>query len=169
MKKTRILWGATSDILPLTVELDDDTTIMQVMRMVRKKMLLAHRNQDLPFHEIVSAVQPQRESSYNPIFQAGFTHEPPMALTFVDLEAVSEKTHNYGAQMDLFLNLYEISTGIKGYFEYDQALFDGETIERISRHYERLVTSWPDHAEQEIDKLELLSGEEKSKVPPPME
>jgi hypothetical protein len=71
-----------------------------------------------------------------------------MELQLTGLTVVSEKWHNQGAQMDLFLNIYEVSPGIKGYFEYDRALFDGETIKGMVLHFEKLVYSWRDHVDQ---------------------
>ncbi len=156
--------GCYVNILPLAFKLRDDTTIMQAMEMVRCKMLQAHRHQEIPFHEIVTAVRPQREPSYNPIFQVGFTYEPLMELPLKGLSVVSEKWHNHGTQMDLFLNIFEMSTGIRGYFEYDRALFDQETIARISNHYENLITSWHHHAEQQIQKMDILSPDERAKL-----
>ena len=156
--------GCFVNILPMAFELRDDITIMQALGMVRRQLLQAHRNQEIPFHEIVAAVQPQRDPSYNPIFQVGFTYEPPMDLQLADLTVVSEKRHNQGAQMDMFLNIFEMSPGIQGYFEYDQALFDQETIEQLTRHYQGLLTSWYNQVEQEISRIDILSPEERGRL-----
>ena len=156
--------GCFVNILPLAFELKEDTTIMQAIGMVRMKMLLAHRYQELPFHEIVAAVKPQREPSHNPIFQVGFTYEPPMELDLTGLTVTSEKCHNRGAQMDLFLNVFEMAPGIQGYFEYDQALFDKETVERMAAHYRALISSWSEKFDQPIDRVDLLSAREKETI-----
>jgi microcystin synthetase protein McyC len=156
--------GCFVNILPLALELHKDLTVLEAMRLVRQKLLRAHRNQEIAFHDIVAAVQPPREAGYNPIFQVGFTYEPPMELQLTGLRVISEKWHNQGAQLDLFLNIFEISPGVQGYFEYNIDLFAPDTISRISNQYQRFVGSLHQHAVTHLSRVELLSQEEKDKL-----
>ncbi|MHB8790244.1 MAG: non-ribosomal peptide synthetase [Desulfobulbaceae bacterium] len=148
--------GCFINILPLAFELHKDLTILHAMHLVRRKLLQAHRNQETSFQDIVSAVNPPREPSYNPIFQVGFTFEPPMELQLTGVKVISEKWHNQGAQLDLFLNIFEMSPGIRGYFEYNQDIFEQETITRICGTFQHLVTSWHELADIRISKVEIL-------------
>ena len=156
--------GCFINILPLAFELHKDLTILHAMHLVRRKLLQAHRNQETSFQDIVSAVNPPREPSYNPIFQAGFTFEPPMELQLTGVKVISEKWHNQGAQLDLFLNIFEMSPGIRGYFEYNQDIFEQETITRICGTFQHLVTSWHELADIRISRVEIFPLEAKRKL-----
>ena len=156
--------GCFINILPLAIELHRDLTVLQAMKLVRWKLLQAHRNQEIAFRDIVSAAQLPREPSYNPLFQVGFTYEPPMELPLTGLKVVSEKWHNLGAQLDLFLNIFEMSPGIQGYFEYNQDLFAPATIARMSDHYRLLVRSWHNRTQEKIGRVEILTPEERTKL-----
>ena len=156
--------GCFLNILPLAVELHKDLTLQQAMKLVRWKLLQAHRNQEIAFHDIIAAAQLPRQPSYNPLFQVGFTYEPPMDLPLAGLKVVSEKWHNQGAQLDLFLNIFEMSPGIRGYFEYNFDLFTPETVARMSDHYRLLVSSLPDRADEKVSRVELLTPAERERL-----
>lgn len=152
------------NILPLAFNLSDSTIFDDILREVRVKMLTSHRNQEASFDSIVEAIQPRRDPSYNPLFQVGFTVEPPMELMLHDLEVTPLKTHNNGAQLDIFLNIWSMKNEIQGYFEYNTDLFDQPTIERLNNHYRNLLQSILSHSDQEISRLEILAPEEKEKL-----
>ncbi|MCL7489548.1 MAG: amino acid adenylation domain-containing protein [Desulfobulbaceae bacterium] len=156
--------GCFINILPLTLELHKDLTFSQAIHLVRRKLLQAHRNQEIAFHEIVAAAKPSREPSFNPVFQVGFTYEPPMELQLTGLSIQSKKWHNQGAQLDLFLNIFEMAPKIRGYLEYNQDLFEPETIARLSDHYQRIIGALRLQAENRLNRVMFLSEEERNKL-----
>lgn len=156
--------GCFVNIVPLAFTLNENMTLRETLALVRKKLLLAHRHQETSFHDIVTAVKPQRDPSYNPIFQVGYTLEPPMQLTLSGLTIESRKVHNQGAQLDIFLNLFEITPTIQGYFEFNTDLFEGETIARLSGHYSNLLKTFHKQADVAYDKAKLLSEFDRNKL-----
>jgi len=156
--------GCFVNILPLAFTLWEDITLIETLHLVRGKLLQAHRRQETAFHDIVAAVKPPRDASYNPIFQVGFTHEPPMELQLSGVNVETEKWHNKGAQVDLFLNIFEISPTIQGYFEYNADLFDSGTISRFSNQYKRLVSSLHQQFQSQVERVEILSQDERTKL-----
>ena len=116
-------------------------TFDEVLRQVRLEMLAAHRNQEMPYEQMVKKLQTKRDPSYNPFFQVGFTFEPPMELEFAGVEITTQKIHNQGTQLDLFLNLWEKEEEVHGFIEYNRELFDDSTLTRFaghSKHYCKL-------------------------------
>ena len=156
--------GCFVNILPLAFDLSEVTNFNQALKQVRMKMLSAHRHQELPFEVILDAVKPKREPSTNPLFQAGFTAEPPMELTLNHLTAEPMPIHNRGAQLDLFLNLKSLGPRIHGYFEFNTDLFAPATIGRMRDHYLNLLRAITIDAEQEINRLPLLSEDEREQL-----
>jgi len=162
--ETKNVVGSIVNILPLAFKLWEGITLTQALQMVRNKIHQAHRHQECAFHDIVATVKPTRGVNYNPIFQVGFTHEPLIELKLSGLKVEAEKWHNQGAQLDLFLNIFEMSPTIQGYFEYNTDLFEPETITRISRHYKRIVSTLDQQFESELRKVEIFSKDEKNKL-----
>jgi len=154
------IMGCFVNILPLNFDLSSSPNFAEVAGQVRMKMLLAHRNQEIPFEKIVQLIKPQRDPSYNPIFQAGFTVEPLMVLDLHHIKVTPRKVHNQGAQLDLFLNIWSLNGQIEGYFEYNSALFRQETIQRFSNHYENILAAILHDANLPINRLPLLGKDE---------
>jgi amino acid adenylation domain-containing protein len=110
---------------------------------VRASTLAAYAHQDLPFDQIVEAVQPPRSLGHAPLFQVLFSlNNTPSAaaslpgLTVKPLEVASAHT-----PFDLALSLQEHGGDIVGMLDYATDLFDAPTIQRWLRHWQVLLAS----------------------------
>ncbi|MBU1220219.1 AMP-binding protein, partial [Myxococcota bacterium] len=155
-------FGCFVNVLPLSFLLSSSKDkFADVLQQVRAAMLTGHRNQEVPYELLVKEVHPERDPSYNPLFQVGFTFEPPMNLMLQGLDVKSEKIHNSGAQLDLFANLWEEGEELHGMFEYNTDLFDKETVQRFKGHFERLLESVLLNSDKAIDQLSILPAKER--------
>ncbi len=160
-KEHKDTFGCFVNVLPLSFSLSPSkNTFGDVLQQVRAGMLTAHRNQEVPYELLVKEVQPERDPSYNSLFQVGFTYEPPMELRLQGLDVKSEKIHNSGAQLDLFANLWEQDEELHGMFEYNTDLFEKETVQRFTGHFHRLLESVLLDAKVVIDQLSILPAKE---------
>ena len=64
------LMGFFVNTLALRVHLEDDPSVTELLAQIRASTLEAYAHQDLPFAQVVEALQPARSLSHNPIFQA---------------------------------------------------------------------------------------------------
>ena len=156
--------GCFVNILPLVFTISNDLPFEEVLRQVRLEMLAAHRNQEAPYELIVKRLRPKRDPSYNPLFQAGFTFEPPMELEFAGVEITAQKIHNHGTQLDLFLTLWENEGEVHGLIEYNRELFDDSTLNRFAGHYETLLQGILTKPTNLISILPLLPSSEKNQI-----
>lgn len=156
--------GAFVNIVPLSFDLTEITDFDSCLKLVRLKMLHAHRHQETPFEEIVNVLKPKRDPSYNPIFQVGFTVEPLMKLALTNIEVTPLHIHNQGAQLDMFLNIKELGPEITGYFEYNTDLFKPTTIERLKTHFLNLLCSVPHQVMTPLNLLPMISEAERSQI-----
>jgi amino acid adenylation domain-containing protein len=156
--------GCFVNILPLSFTISHDLTFEDVLRQVRLEMLAAHRNQEAPYELIVKSLRPKRDPSYNPLFQAGFTFEPPMELELEGVEITAQKIHNHGTQLDLFLTLWEKEEEVHGFIEYNKELFDESTLTRLAGHYETLLQSILTKPNDLISSLPFLPKSEENKI-----
>ena len=131
--------GCFVNILPVPVDRTGDPPFRGLLQRVRETLLAHHRHQELSLERIVARCRPTRDTSRNPLFQAGFTFEPPMALTLEGLEVTSYKVHAGGAQLDVFLSLWKTGQGFAGQLEYCADLFQPTTVERLVRNYLSLL------------------------------
>ena len=123
----------------LTGSLPFDALLAQV----KQRVLEAQVNQDVPFAQIVDALQPVRAANHTPLFQAMFNLDIPAAPldqhagTTLQLRPLSDQ--RTAAQFDLTLNV-TIADQLSLSFSYAKDLFEHATVERLMRDYVGMLT-----------------------------
>ncbi|MGE6386949.1 non-ribosomal peptide synthase/polyketide synthase [Pseudomonas sp. NPDC078416] len=139
--QTQGLIGFFVNTLVLRAQVSGDQPFTALLAQVKDNLLGAHAHQDLPFEQLVEALQPARSLSVNPLFQVSYNHQqqPDMSLLqFDDLSCDARPWDIKGAQFDLVLSTFEHRDGcISGYLDYATDLFDASTVARL---FEQLVT-----------------------------
>ena len=135
--------GFIANTVVLRVSLAGDPSFREVIRRVRDACVGAFRHQDMPFQKIVEVVNPPRDMSRTPIFQAFFTfHEiSSQADRIGDLELHPVVAGSNVSRMDVSLFVRELDTEILGSMEYNTDLFTRDTILRMVGHLGRLAES----------------------------
>jgi non-ribosomal peptide synthetase component F len=141
--------------LVLRADLSGDPSFSQLLNGVREVTLDAYTHQDVPFDKIVEELRPDRAAAHSPLFQVNFsldntrheTIELP-GLTFTPFPVGYEST-----RFSLLMALDDTDEGLAATLQYDQRLFDAETIARLAEHYQLLldhVVSQPETRLSEI-------------------
>ncbi|WPP02039.1 amino acid adenylation domain-containing protein [Pseudomonas sp. HR96] len=101
----------------------------------------AQAHQDLPFEQLVDALQPERSLSHNPLFQAKFNYgfDTSQLPSPQGLRLSSETVEQLGAHFDLALDIADSPTGFSGFFTYACDLFDASTVQGFARLLEQLL------------------------------
>ncbi|WP_442316500.1 non-ribosomal peptide synthase/polyketide synthase [Xenorhabdus aichiensis] len=160
------LIGFFVNTLALRVTLSDTTSIAGLLAQVRERALAAYAHQDLPFEQVVEALQPERNLSYSPIFQVmlALNNTPAQNLTLPGLQLASIEQIHHSAHFDLTLSLTETESGLAGDLEYAADLFDSATVERIVGYLENVLTAMAADATQTIAALPMLSAPERQQL-----
>ncbi len=163
------LIGFFVNTLVLRADLSGSPSFRAFLRQVRETTLDAYAHQDLPFEMLVEALQPERDMSHNPLFQVMFIlqnaggqarkGEMPGGLRMEQID-VDPGT----ATFDLTLSLAEEADGMDASMEFNSDLFDQATVERMLGHFENLLQAIVQDPDQPVDRLELLSPEEKRQI-----
>ena len=126
-------------VLRLRVELQ--TRCTDLLQQVRDTALLAYAHQDVPFEQLVEALKPERHTGHTPLFQVMLSLQNTLEanLAAPGLSMQPEFVDSGTAKFDLTLNVMEQAGQLHGVFEYDTALFDASTIERMASHFLRLL------------------------------
>ncbi|MBD4603741.1 hypothetical protein GUG50_07405, partial [Xanthomonas citri pv. citri] len=69
-EETEGLIGFFVNTQVLRAELDGQLPFRELLRQVRRAVVEAQGHQDLPFEQLVEALQPERSLSHSPLFQA---------------------------------------------------------------------------------------------------
>jgi len=150
--------------VPFPIDLTGDPSFRELLARVRRSALGAYAHQDLPFGQLVEAVQPQRDTSRQPVVQAlvqVLDAQPSGAsLAGVGFEPVDAYDGN--ARYDLMLTLFDFQDGLTGSLEYDVDLFDGGTVERLLDHLQILMTAAVADPGTRLESLPLLTPAERS-------
>jgi amino acid adenylation domain-containing protein len=140
------LIGFFVNTLAMRIDLSGEPTVAELLSRVRCQVLDAQVHQDLPFDQVVEAINPARNTAHTPIFQVMFvlqSFDPPQ-LRLPGIEATDITPQFRNAKFDLTLELTERDTGIVGQLNYASALFDRETIERHVGCFLRLLRAMVD-------------------------
>ncbi|MDX9625458.1 non-ribosomal peptide synthetase [Pseudomonas fragariae (ex Marin et al. 2024)] len=161
------LIGFFVNTLALHIRPQGHLSVAALLEQVKAVMLAAHAHQDLPFEQVVEALQPPRSLGHSPIFQVmlALNNTPgggELSLPELSLEPL--QAPHTTAQFDLSLALVEADGGLIGSLEYASDLFELATIERMAGHLQVLLEGMVADDQQAVAELPLLSCEQRRQV-----
>lgn len=111
----------------------------------------AQAHADLPFEQLVEALQPERDLRYNPLCQVKFTQQLPLpeGVELPGLTLTMRQRDDDTAHFDLGLDITDRAEGIDGVLTYACDLFDAPRITRFAEELVNLaeqVVADPDRA-----------------------
>ncbi|HEX6096257.1 MAG TPA: non-ribosomal peptide synthase/polyketide synthase [Thermoanaerobaculia bacterium] len=162
------LIGFFVNTLALRLRFDDHPTLASLLAQVKDTTLAAFAHQELPFEQVVDAVQPQRSLSHSPLFQTllalNNTAGGGDALRLPDLDLVPVELAPAAAQYELSLHLEDGAEAVSGLLVYASDLFDRSTVERWAGHYVRLLEAMVLDPAATAGMLPMLSDAERQQV-----
>ncbi|MFY2561145.1 amino acid adenylation domain-containing protein [Corallococcus terminator] len=160
------LIGYFINSLVMRTDLSGAPSFRELLHRVREVALDAYAHPDIPFEQVVEALQPQRDQRYTPLFQVMFNLQSvsTMSLVLRDCEVHPEEIQTGGSKFDMLMALEETSAGIVGELEYDTDLFDATTIERLLGHFQTLLAAAVQHPDTAITALPLLTDAERQQL-----
>ncbi len=135
----KLIVGCFVNILPMKIAIQQSDSLQTVLKKLRMVMVASHRNQEVPLMQIVEELNPDRSMQYNPLFQAGFTFEPPMQLQLHAVVTQPVVIHNGGSQLELFMNLWPQQDELCGRLEYCAALFAENDIVHFVNRFQNIT------------------------------
>ncbi len=136
------LIGLFVNTVVIPFELSPETRFSSLLAAVRGRVLGAQTHKELPFERLVEDLQPERDFSRTPLFQALFdvqtlpdpSFPPGLTGKLLPLDRDAAKT-------DLYLNLQRSGGGLDGELEYASDLFDHTTMLRCLGAFETLLAA----------------------------
>nr|WP_314532430.1 non-ribosomal peptide synthase/polyketide synthase [uncultured Pseudomonas sp.] len=152
----------------LKADIHGQMSVVQLLQQARQRSLEAQAHQDLPFEQLVEALQPERSMSLSPLFQVLFNHRVTSAdhhlqrLAELDVEVLSWDEDV--AQFDLALDVEESQTTLRASLSYATDLFAPATIERMAGHWQNLLQAMVADQQQPISQLKLMGPDEQKHI-----
>ncbi|WP_431111394.1 amino acid adenylation domain-containing protein [Variovorax paradoxus] len=140
----------------------------RVLAQAREAVLGAQANQDLPFEQLVQALQPERSLSRTPLFQVMFNHLFEDYRAFAQLPGIAAEDHplpDLAAQFELTLEARERPDGhLSLSLIYAAELFEPDIIERMAGHYVAVLQVLADRPDLPIGDIPLLGAPEQARL-----
>src|SRR5262249_40952845 len=138
----------------------------ELLGAVRRVALEAYQHQDVPFERLVGELAPQRSLNTTPLFQVMFALQnapwAPQQMKGLEVEPVMED--EVLVRYDLEVYAWELEGEIGFYWLYNRDLFDRWRIERMARHYARVLEAVLKDAEQQIGSIDILEPAERRRI-----
>jgi amino acid adenylation domain-containing protein len=164
--ETEGLIGFFVNTLVLRSRLASSDSFRQLLAQVRSSTLEAYEHQHLPFEKLVEALQPQRDLSRSPLFQAMFVLQdaPEQALSVQGLSLRPLDIPSSTAMFELTLSLSGSPEGFTGSLEFNTDLFERDTASRLAANFSTLLHSLCDNPDQSLSELSVLSAQERQRL-----
>lgn len=145
------LIGFFINTLPIRTRFDGHQSFRELLQQVKEQSIGAYEHQELPFEQMVEALQMERDTSRNPLVQVMLQLQELPKATLQGMEGVEVETlrgHTSASRFDLEFFLRRTpDAGLQGALVYARDYFDAGRMERLGSHLLTLlesVTQTPD-------------------------
>ncbi|HKV36668.1 MAG TPA: amino acid adenylation domain-containing protein, partial [Pyrinomonadaceae bacterium] len=163
---TESLIGFFINTLLVRSNLSGNPPVREAIDRVREVMLEAQTHQDLPFEKIVGELHPERSLSHGPLFEVMFvfTSKP---RTLMEVQEISISLLELVPATEKFGLTFEVAEGFNGLsclLSYRTDLFDRSTIDRMARHWVRLLEAMVAEPDRTLLDVQLLDETEQAQI-----
>jgi|GEM_PF-106828 len=147
-------------------DLTAPSTFREYVRATRERVIAALAHQEVPLERVVEAVNPDRRTGENPLFQVMFAMQraPESAFALPGVEIAPVDVHSGTSKFDLLLEMQELSSGMQCFFEYATDVFDDATAQRMVGQFRHLLTVLLQDPDRSIADVSLLDAAERKKL-----
>ncbi|WP_155742740.1 condensation domain-containing protein, partial [Xanthomonas graminis] len=160
------LIGLFANTLALRIDLRANPSVAELLAQVRATALDAQAHQDLPFEQVIEALNPARSLAHHPLFQVMFawqnTPDTDIALPGLALQPVQQTLAV--CKFDLELTLEERHTGIVGAIGYATALFERSTVQRFLACFLQLLRAMSTQDSVRVTQLPWLPADQRDQL-----
>ncbi len=159
--------GCYLNTLALRTRFSGSDNFRDLLHNTRQITLGAFDHQAYPFDELVNELHLRRDTSRHPLFD--------VAMVIQNMEnRKSAREQDWGnlvasgyhgsqqviSKFDLFFSFAEYRGDVDLSLEYNEDIYDAQTVERMTGHLERLLVSIIEYPSLAVNKLSIFTGDE---------
>ncbi len=168
-KELEGLIGCFLNTLVLRTNLGGNPSFRELLGRVQTMTLDAYSHQDLPFEQLIEALQPDRDLSRTPLFQIffnmlNFPHPPTEAAKLRIEELTPTETK---AKFDIELYVKERPEGLQFELVYNADLFSEARMDQLLEQLHALVAQIVSQPDAPINRYSLVTPEARELLPNP--
>ncbi|MBB5863263.1 non-ribosomal peptide synthase/polyketide synthase [Xanthomonas sp. 3058] len=150
----------------LRIDLSADPSVAELLAQVRAIALAAQEHQDLPFEQVIEALNPSRSMAHAPLYQVvlAMQNTPEEELTLPGLQIASMPVGQVSAQVDLWWSINDSDAGLRGSVIYASTLFDRATVQRWTRMWIALLQAMAAQTDCAVSALPLLPADQRTQL-----
>ncbi|WP_270344357.1 condensation domain-containing protein, partial [Bacillus mobilis] len=140
---------------------------LEFLEEVKGNCLKAYENQSYQFEELVEKLNLKRDTSRNPLFDVMFNMIDRVTSQEIQLDGLLLKAYDKSTKIskfDLTLNALEEESVLQFSIEYRSKLFKKETIDKLGRHFIKLLEEIATNYKVEISEFELMTVRERNQI-----
>ncbi|WP_067819606.1 non-ribosomal peptide synthetase [Nocardia inohanensis] len=158
--------GMFVNTLALRVKMRAGERFSGLLARVRDADLAAFTHAELPFEQVVEAIDPPRSRARHPLFQVllAFQNLDPVAVELPGLRAEPVTLDSDTSRFDLEFVISPAGSGLTVSVQYATELFDRETISALVHRYVRVLDGLATEPDAPIARLAMLSDTEYARM-----
>jgi amino acid adenylation domain-containing protein len=157
--------GFFVNTLPLRLTISRNLSFRDLLAgQTRETVLAAFAHEDVPFERLVQEVQPERNLSVNPIFQASvaFQNAPYAEIALPGIIATVLELPKTYSKFDLTFHLWETDRSLEGALIYSRVLFDQSTAQRFITSLYQVLSRVAANPDVRVFDIPLLSSHDRA-------
>lgn len=163
------LIGCFVNTVLLRTHLGGNPTFREVLQRVRETTLTAYAHQDLPFEELVQALEREQNLSRLALCQMMFIFQPAMpqplklptlTLSFLEYDESVGRPNATATTFDIIFMVKERRRGLSVSCIYKTQLFDAATIDRLLEDFQLVLERLVSQPEQALSTFGLRSRDQ---------
>ncbi|WP_208344456.1 non-ribosomal peptide synthetase, partial [Aetokthonos hydrillicola] len=165
------LIGFFVNTVVLRIDFSGHPSFRSLLDRVRQLALDAYAHQEMPFEKLVEELQPERDTSRNPLFQVWFNmlNLEDVQLELPGLSCEPIPMQETAAKFDLTVYVTEQKQGIKLDLVYNADLFTPERMMELLEQYHNLLNQIVINPQVSITNLSLVTVQAKFLLPNPQQ
>jgi amino acid adenylation domain-containing protein len=154
--------GPFTNLLAIRTIFSDRLTFRQLLTQVHQTVHDAYNHQELPFDQLVLALNYDKDMARTPLFDVMFHFDDarPSVYEMAGLHVHMIETNMGWGKYDLNLYMQEQKEELEGILLYNSDLFHHEFIELMLKHFQFLLENLVNKLDTHIDSIPILTDQE---------
>ncbi len=157
--------GCFVNTLVIRNQISYNFTLHQIVENMKKTILDAYQNKDVPLEMIIQKLNYHRDWSRTPLFQVMFSWQPNI-FPEIKIPGITLQSLNFQPQrsrFDILLGMWQEKEKICGVIEYNSDIFQSHTIKQFLMNFETILSKICYDAYTQLCDLQIANSKLKEK------